>query len=114
MGAYPTSAQAVEAQRMRMGERYWLGVQSRQAHLRMTYYLILTESGSQYELDTEKKTFKRTRSEAGSFLDFDGKEITYDEMLAELTIDTPFRALWKDGERWRVRTTTPMVMIERG
>jgi len=81
----------------------------------MAVYDIETESGSFYRLDTEAKTMVRTPGEASFELDFDGEVFEYTDLLDELTIGNPLRAVWFNKARGKnqIRTTTPMVTIGR-
>lgn len=80
----------------------------------MTVYSILTESGTFYNLDTAAKTLTRTPVDNGEGkLAFDNEPIKYERLLSELTVDTPLRVLWKLGDQWKVRTTSPMEEIVR-
>lgn len=81
----------------------------------MSVYDIETESGSIYRLDTEAKTIVRSPGESAGELDFDGDEFEYEELLDELTIGNPLRAVWFNKARGKkqIRTSTPMVTIGR-
>jgi hypothetical protein len=76
-------------------------------------YDIATENDTYYRLDTEAKTLLRTPAPAGEKLAHDNEPITYDTLLSELTIDTPLRVLWHEGDQPKVRTTSLMVEIAR-
>lgn len=79
----------------------------------MSLYEITTESGSVYRLDTLNKTMKRKPGDDAGELDYDEKPFAYEELLDELTIGNPLRAVWDDKGRKRIRTSTPMTCIER-
>lgn len=76
-------------------------------------YEITTKSGAVYVLDTGAKTMVRTPGEASFELDFDGELFEYTDLLDELTIGNPMRAVWFNKARGKnqIRTTTPMVQI---
>lgn len=76
-------------------------------------YEITTESGAIYILDTDAKTMVRTPGEASFELAFDGEAFEYTDLLDELTIGNPMRAVWfnKASGKNQIRTTTPMVQI---
>lgn len=79
----------------------------------MPKYQIGTESGSLYQLDTDKKTLHRHPGEGSGELDYDGEEFTYEWLMDELTIGNSLRAVWDDKGRKRVRTSTSMNYIEK-
>lgn len=80
----------------------------------MNLYEITTESGSVYQLDTSKKTMVRSPGTDAGELDFDGEVFAYEELMDELTIGTPLRAVWDNAKRGKkqIRSTTPMVAIK--
>lgn len=79
----------------------------------MTVYSISTESGSLYCLDTEKRTLERSPADDGLRLPFDREPIHYEQLLSELTVDTPLLVLWKLKDQWKVRATSVMTEIVR-
>lgn len=79
----------------------------------MSKYIIETESGSVYSLDTVEQTLLRQPGPDASKLLLDNKPLKYDQLLSELTVDTPLLLLWKLEDQWKVRSTSPMVTIVR-
>lgn len=95
-----------------MGDWYRLGVQPGPKEVRVKYS-ISTESGSLYHLDIEAKTLERSPAEGGEQLAYDNKILKYEQLLSELTVDTPLLILWQLKDQWKVRSTSPMVEIVR-
>lgn len=80
----------------------------------MSKYQVVTESGSVYELDTERKLLTRTAGAEAGKLHGDDEPLIYHKLLSELTVDKELHFMWqKPDGRWAVRTTTPVVAIER-
>lgn len=96
-----------------MGERYRLGIQPGPGEVRVSVYSISTETGSLYCLDTEARTLERSPGTEGVEMLYDNKPLKYEQLLSELTVDTPLLVLWKLKEQWKVRATSNMVEIVR-
>lgn len=77
----------------------------------MTCLRVVTESGSIYELDTEKNTATRTRGGNASVLENDDRQ-HYFEVLVPPEIGAPLiYSHYMNG--WdKARVTTPVVSIE--
>lgn len=73
--------------------------------------LIHTKSQSQYIIDEENKTFKRSKGTWADPAHGDGQEVKYEQIL-RMEIGFPLEIVWElDGET-KIRQTSPIIKIE--